>query len=693
MTKAYNLDPFADHIIRYSTTKKLEPTSIAQRHNLEVQRQKDTAVVPDYVRNTTEQAWFETGVYAPNPNIKDNQPPAENVPKGTADEISFPEFNTIFGKFEVRPTGTGHVGVLRYHNYKRVAPTESFSSREVWGMAPQLDNHHPFWDYSSVSGHKQGFTSGTSQGMIHWDLKISSHALYRAAVKSLPLVKNFFYLTMSLEKMQQRVRQRFERNKYVRDPDAIRHLLALGWLDYTECICFRKTKAGVQKFFYDDENFEDLIKSYTEEEGRLIDERSFWNGEEQRKNGPYDGYWSWIGRKNAEEFEKLGSRVPMSWSAGKGYFELFKADGTNYWEKNLDYEGWFIKNMDPDRRAARREMQSWVDAGYTAPKHYSSKNRRGYRRLVKDIENIMKSTPHEMYAESRELIFQFWVREWAPESNRISAEKRLAMHDDDVFTTKFDELEKPIKQAMREMPNPRLWRTDAFYLRVRFLQGFYEYNWAKVPIGAAFDKQYNDWVSNDANYTILASPQFAAVKADKQRNPMAKTWADFYREYDPDVEATRRLPWYHADFNYDRRYHWDERCMRMKKWVESGDVDSTKSFFESEVAKFEQHINRYESVKYPGSVEYKYSAPRYVQLYRGLQKRMDVGIVNQMREYLVAKKLISGSNASVKEVTAALEKCDFADFKFQVPAAIYPDGVEQPQLELDGRPATQKVSA
>ena len=246
---------------------------------------------------------------------------------------------------------------------------------------------------------------------------------------------------------------------------------------------------------------------------------------------------------------------------------------------------------------------------------------------------------------------------------------------------------------MREMPNPRLWRTDAFYLRIRFLQGFYEYNWAKVPIGASFEKLYNDWVSNDANYTILVSPQFSEIKADKQRNPMAKSWADFYREYDPDVEATRQLPWYHPEFNYDRRHHWDERCMRKKKWVESGDIVGDKTFFESEVAKYEQHVNRYETVKYPGSVELKYSAPRYVQLYRGLQKRMDVGIVNQMREFLQANKLISGPNASVKEVTAALEKADFSKFKFEVPVVIYPDGVEQPKLDLDGRPIRAQVSA
>jgi hypothetical protein len=692
MTKEYNLNPFADHYIRYNTPMKLEPTLKSEKDKLEVQRLRDAVEVPEYAVSQ-ERAYFEKGVFAPNPNDRDRRvDPA--TPKGTADLVKTYEFETIFGKFEIRPTGTGHVGTLRYNNYKRIPPKETIPSRTVWGMGPQHEGHHPYYDYSANSGLRQGYTLGTGQSYLHWDLKVASHSLYRAAVRSLPLMKHYYYLHMSLEKMQQRVRKRFEMNRHVKDPDAVRHLIALGWVDFTECIMFRKTKMGMFKYFYDDENMEDMMAAYAVQEGRATDEKAFWNGEEQRKNGPYDGHWSWIGKKNQEEFERLAGRVPVSWSAGKGYFEVFEADGTNYWEKNLDYEGWFIKNVDPDRRAARLEMQSWVDAGYTAPKHYSSKNRRGYRRLVKDIENVMRSTPHEMYAESREMLFQFWVREWSPESNRVHAEKRLARHDDDVFTTKFDELEKPIKQAMREMPNPRLWRTDAFYLRVRYLQAFYEYNWAKVPIGAAFDKLYNEWVSNDVNYAILSSPQFEAVKKDKARNPMARTWADFYRDYDPDVEATRRLPWYHAAFDYDRRHHWDERCMRMKKWVESGDVDGTLPFFESEVAKYEQHINRFEATKYPGALEYKYSAPRYVQLYRGLAKRMDVALVNQLREFLMASGALTLTAATTgKDVAAALDKAKLADFRFVVPTVVFPDNVEQPRLDLDGRPVKEQVTA
>lgn len=680
-SKPYNHDPYDEQYVGFYPKKQLPSGKDDLTEIEKTQIHKDNVEIPSYTNNP--RAWFEKGKYAPVPEKKNPKEPA-----GTADLVRTAEFDTAFGKFEVRPSGTGHVGVLRYHNYRREPPRETILSRETWGMSPRHEGHHPFLDYSANAGHKEGYNQGVAQANLHWDVAMATHSLYRASMRIIPMVKHFYQLSVSLETMAERVKLRFRRNRYVQDPDAIRHLLNLGWQEYTEIVNFRKTRAGVHKYFHDSEDHAGLISFYTEEEGKLMSEKAFWNGEEQRKNGPYDGHWSWIGKKNQEEFEKLAGRVPMSWSAGKGYFELFKADGTQFWERNLDYEGWYIKNTDPDRAAARREIQTWVDSGYATPKHYQNKNRRGYRRLVKDIENIMKSTPHEMYAESRELLFQFWVREWSPESNRIAAEKRLARHDDEVFTTKFDELEKPLKQAMREMPNPRLWRTDAFYLRMRYLQGFYEYNWAKVPIGTAFEKAYNEWVSVDANYAIICSPQFDAVKADKARNPMARTWADFYREFDPDVEATRRLPWYHAEFDYDRRHHWDERCMRMKKWIDSGDIDGVLPFFDSEVAKFEQHINRFDTCRFPGSVEYKYCAPRYVQLYRGLAKRNDVALANQMREHLEAKKFIGGK-ATVAEVSAALEKnpTAFADFKFAVPVVIYPDNIAQPQLELDGRPS------
>ncbi len=194
---------------------------------------------------------------------------------------------------------------------------------------------------------------------------------------------------------------------------------------------------------------------------------------------------------------------------------------------------------------------------------------------------------------------------------------------------------------------------------------------------------------------MLNSPLFAEVKADKKRNPMAKTWADFYAEFDPDVPETRRLPWYHPEFDYDRRHYWDERCMRMKKWVQSGDIDFKHDFFQKEVAEWEQQVNRPENFRKPESVEYKYTAPRMVQLYRALGKRMDIALANQMKEHMLrgnpalntpAVLDAHGSDDATAKIRAALAKTDFGTFVFDVPTVIYPDGYEQPELAADGRP-------
>jgi len=633
--------------------------------------------------------YFARGAWAPKAEKQ------SKVPTGPSDDIKVPEYDTAFGKYEMRPPGTGGVGTMQYEGFIKEEPDNLTSKSRVTGLSPVIEGHHPFYDYTADSGSREGYNTKMAQTTIHWDEKIAMHSLYRAALRGLPLVKQFYYLLSPLELMKRRIRERFEANRYIRDREAIRMLLHMGWQDYTEIISFRRTKQSVTKHFMDDESAFDMMKHYSEEEGKQIEDRRIHSGGYQSKDGPYDGFWSQSGKQCAEEFDNLQGRIPVSYTASKGYFEVWKADGTNFWEKSMDYEGWYVKNVDPDRASARKEIAAWVEAGYNQPKHYASKNRRGYRRFVRDIDAMMNMSSHEAYAATRENMFHSFIREWCPESNRLFAEKKLAKNDDNVFTMKFEEHDVAFRQAVREFPNPRLWKTDAFFLRMRQLTAHLEYNWAKAPIGVALERAFNDWVSFDAHYAALNSAAFETIKADKSRNPMAKTWADFYAEFDPDVPETRRLPWYHPDFDYDRRHHWDERCMRMKKWVQSGDIDFRRDFFAKEVAEWEQMVNRPEIVRKAECVEFKYTAPRMVQLYRALGKRMDIALANQILAFTVAKNpelnkeavLQSHGNEKVlAQVKAAIEKTDFTDFKFNVPVVIYPDGVEQPKLALDGVP-------
>ncbi|EPY42062.1 hypothetical protein AGDE_01861 [Angomonas deanei] len=604
---------------------------------------------------------------------------SENEPISRSDNVKSPEFNTSLGKFEQVPYFAGGPGALRYHGYKRSSePGETVEAKDVLpGLA--FDNHHPSYDYGTVTGKREGNTTLLDGTATVWELRSSMFSLYRTILKSLPLIKHYYWLLKPLPDMKAKVRLRFLQNQYVKDPDAIRHLLFNGWMEFQEAVLFRRSRASIEKYF-EHESLDHLIGVYTKEEGQRNDERAFWNGEEQRREGPHNGHWSWLGQECEKEFVKIADRVPTSWTTSKGFFEKMQPDGTNYWEKNLDYEGWYIKNVDPDRENARMEVQGWVESGYNQPKHYASKNRRGYRRMVKDIETLMETSMEDLYTHNREQLFQYLVRENHPESNRISAEKTLARQDDDFYSTRFEEYEKYLKQTMREMPNPRLWKTDAFYFRLRYLLAPLEYNWAKVPIGLEQDKLFNEWISDNANYAIYNSQAFNKIRSEKTKNPMARTWADFYSAFDPDVPETRNLPWFHAEFDYDRRHKWDERCMRMKRWVQSGTIDGKLPYFDSVIAEWEQYVNRPERFRAPDSAERRYAAPRMVQLYRSFNRLMDVALAEQLRAAL--KENVSGKSA--EEVQKLIDSADLSNFVFRVPVLIYPDNAEQPKLGLCG---------
>ncbi|EPY19990.1 hypothetical protein STCU_09205 [Strigomonas culicis] len=624
------------------------------------------------------EAYFEKAFPNKEKELPSKQP-EPNEPKDRSDNIKFPQFDTSLGKFETAPYFSGGPGAMRYNKYVREPEDrETVSLRDVVPGVP-WDNHHPDLDYGTFTGRSDGNTMLLANTIAVWELKPAIMSLYRSILKSLPMVKHFYWLLIPLPQMKDRIRLRFLQNQHVKDVDAVRHLIFTGWMEFQETVMFRRTRASVEKYF-GTENIDDMIRQYTKDEGQQHSDRAFWSGEEQRREGPYDGHWSWLGQESEKEFNRIADRVPKSWTTSKGFFEKGKADGTNFWEKNMDYEGWYIKNVDPDRQNARKELQGWVESGYNQPKHYASKNRRGYRRMVKDIETMMETSMEDLYTHNREQLFQYLIRETHPESNRINAERTLARQDDDFYSTRFDEYEKYLKQAMREMPNPRLWKTDAFYFRLRYLLSPLEYNWAKVPIGLAQEKLFNEWISDTVNYAIYTSDTFRQIKADKRRNPMAKTWADFYADFDPDVPATRLLPWYDKEFNYDRRHKWDERCMRMKRWVQSGTIDGKLPFFDSMVAEWEQYVNRPERFRAGDSAERRYAAPRMVQLYRALNRVMDVALANQL------KKTLKGnfSNKSVEEIQKAIEAADLSNFTFSVPTIIYPDGSTQPALGLGG---------
>lgn len=620
--------------------------------------------------------------------------------RSIGDNIKFPEHHTAYGLFEGAAPAvlTGGREAMKYHGMKPNEPKETVRDEDVYNAMFQqpLKEHHPYLDYTNRSGHMKGHLQGLSTFLVDMELRKAKMSLYRCCLKCLPLLKQFYWINLTTEQMRERLKDRFLINRYVRDEDAIRHLIYMGWMEYTDIISLKRPRSAIHKYFSSMESEYDLQKVYAEQEGRAIEDRRLWNGGEQRKEGSWDGYWSWLGRESAKEHERLAGRVPTSWKVGKGFFEKWKPDGTNTWEKNMDYEGWFVNNVDPDLHAARKEWQAFTEQQYTVPKHYMSKNRRAYRRMVFDIESILNDTPEESYAKSREIYFQAMIRDKLPETNRIEAERRVARHDDEFYGLKHHETERIWKQCIREFPNPRMWRTDTFFMRFRHLMRDLELNWSKASIGRAQEKVFNEWVSDTANYAILNSRQFDEIKADKERNPMARTWAEFYLSFDPDRPETRRLPWYHPEFNYDRRWNWDELCMRRKKWAASGEIDARRPFFDSLIHEAQLNIHRDDRPRDEKAVYHKYVSPRIVQLYRSFNRRLDVAMTNQMRAVLAkasGKSEAALSSLSQAELQALLDKTDFSTFRFDVPTFIYPDGVEQPAHNLDGTPATAAAAA
>ena len=617
---------------------------------------------------------------APAPNSKN---PVEN--------ILMPQYEDKLHRSTELPPPHSGIGPAshRYHDFRRdETPLETVTANQTMQIQPWVD-HHPDYDFRNVTGKSDG-NRMFLQGIIgNMHMKKAVVSLYKQILRALPLVKHMYYINMTLPQMRAAIKQRMYQNRNVEDPDAIRHLIHNGWMEYQDTVADRRHRSTLLVFFSDDRSQEDLFSKYVVEETELLEQRKWWGGGSQRREGPREGgHWSWLGAQCEKEFDKLAGRVPRSWTSAKGYFETMKPDGTNFWEKSLDYEGWFLLSRDPDRDNARKEFQGYIESGYNQPKHYASKNRRAWRRAVKEVDVIMQSTIEEVYVKNREQMFQYQLREKHPESNRIHAERVMAQNDDDFYSCNFTEYEKYLKQAMREMPNPRLWRTDAFYFRLRYLVSPLEYNWAKVPIGARQEKLYNEWISDHANYAVINSPQFAAIKKSKSQNPMANTFADFYTKFDPDAPATRNLPWYHADFNYDRRYKWDERCMRMKRWVQSGTIEGKLPFFEGYVAEWEQFVNRPDLMHKSDSPERRYASPRMVQLYRGLARMMDVALSNQIKAFAKIPTNIK-SDAEAQKI---LDKTDLSKFSFSVPVVIFPDGMEQPILGLDGSP-TGEVAA
>jgi hypothetical protein len=640
--------------------------------------------------------YFETAAWGGSDKPRAADPVSPKEPKGISDAVrGGAEYETGFGEFNMRPGRSGTIEEAQYEGFHREPPSwPSVGPLEAGNYNPIHIGHHPDQDYTPTSPLKEGWVTHLS-GIHHTsDVKASMHALYRNSIKALPMMKHYYMLTTSLEEMQMNLRLKFEKQAHIRDPETIRHLLVLGWSEFNDMITFRKQRDNVY-FFFGAQNKAHLRaqREWHEDKQRLLEDRLLFEGH-------YHGRLGDMHERSAEQrrlFDERLGRTPPSHVVSKGYFRVRVPDGTHAWERNQDLEGKHGIDVEPDPAIARQELFNEIDLCSFRPIHILQKERKRYRLQVAQIKRWAAGTGTEYYAEHRDAIFNAACKaENSHEMNRVPAEGAVARMDDDVLTRQDGgEAHRINRQLHTEFPHPAQRLSEGYVLRKQQAIGqWFEYNWAKGPSGgAALTAAENAWLSDPVNHAIRHSDAFAAMWKDKARNPMARTWADFYAAFDPDEAATRRLPWVHPDFDYDRRYKWDERCMRAKKWLRGGGIDATRPFLDSVVAEWVQRCGSVErSVGLERAAGDKFRAPAMVQRYRALRRRVDIALANQMREFLGAR--LGGPPAAesdAKAVAAALavvEAADWAAFRFVVPVLVYPDGVDGPaDVAVDGRVA------
>jgi len=609
------------------------------------------------------------------------------APAGHSDEVKgSEEYDTVFGKYDMRPGRTGSVDDARYEGFHRPPPSwPTVGPAEVFGAAvPMHIGHHPNMDYAHSSGMKDGSTENMTLAFHTTDAKLNLHSLYRAARKSIALMKHYYMLPTPIAEMERALRVKFERNAHLRDPEAIRLALVQGWSEFNDTITFRKQRSHIFFFFGAQmKHVERAQLDFTKDKQRTLDERLMWEGHYNGRAGEYNETMAELRRL----YDEREGRTPASQVATHRYFRQRVPDGTHAWERNQDYEGKLGLAAEPDLQIVRQTIGVDVDLSTMRPVHSLQKDRKRYRLQVAQLRRWGSASEAERYAELRDGEFNKAVtHERSLEMNRVFAEKHIAKRDDDVLTKQPSaEARAVAAKLFAEFPHPVQWGSEAFYLRHRMLhEAVFGYNWNRDALADSTAAAEAAWLADPVNFAIRHSAQYAALAADKARNPMARTWADFYAAFDPDDDASRRLPWVAEGFDYDRRHKWDERCMRKKKWLRSGDVDASRPFLQSVVHEWAQRVNSLEQSADPWrQMESKFTAPLMVQRYRAMQRVVDVALGRQMRAHMDAKgtlpKAAAANDAAATAAAAkAVEATDFSGFRFVPPTLVLADTAAAP---------------
>ncbi|KAK9453073.1 NADH dehydrogenase, alpha subcomplex, subunit 6 [Dipodascopsis uninucleata] len=79
--------------------------------------------------------------------------------------------------------------------------------------------------------------------------RLATIHLYRRFLRSVPTVTRLYQMDISLATVRAKLRQEFERQRYVRSLPVISVLIAQGNMEYQETVNFWKQKAQIFKYF------------------------------------------------------------------------------------------------------------------------------------------------------------------------------------------------------------------------------------------------------------------------------------------------------------------------------------------------------------------------------------------------------------------------------------------------------------
>lgn len=111
------------------------------------------------------------------------------------------------------------------------------------------------------------FAETTRRSLTHADMKKRVLHLYRRYIRNSKEISNLYELNMPVANIKTKVRQEFERQRFVEDLNVTNILYAKGQMEFQELINFWKQLCHVMRYFEDQESYglvdkNDFVKSF-----------------------------------------------------------------------------------------------------------------------------------------------------------------------------------------------------------------------------------------------------------------------------------------------------------------------------------------------------------------------------------------------------------------------------------------------